>query len=238
MERIVLLRPALLAIACSALLVMAVACAAHNSGHQRDPHAAGHQHSFADAQKWAKRFEDTERDAWQQPDRVLAHLDLEPSMVVADIGSATGYFPVRIARLVDAGRVWGVDLEPDMVRYLNARARREGLTNLYSVLGTFDDALLPEPVDRVLMVNTYHHIAERPAYFRRLLPFIREGGSVAIVDFRMGQIPIGPPEERRIEPEQVIHEMREAGFAHRATHELPYQYLLIFDGGSTEPRPQ
>ena len=71
------------------------------------------------------------------------------------------------------------------------------------MLGTFDDALLPEPVDRILMVNTYHHISDRPAYFRRLLPFVRADGRVAIVDFRMGQIPVGPPEHRRIESEQV-----------------------------------
>ena len=107
------------------------------------------------------RFEDPSRDTWQKPDVVIDALNLEPSSLVADIGAATGYFPVRIARRLPEGRVWGIDVEPDMVRYLNARARKEGLSHLFSVLATENDPLLPEPVDVVLVVNTYHHISER-----------------------------------------------------------------------------
>ncbi len=139
----------------------------------RPTEASSHQghmpHSFDNADEWAKRFEDPARDAWQKPDEVVAALALAPDAKVADVGSGTGYFAVRLARAVPRGHVYGADIEPDMARYLAERARREGLSNLTPVLAAADDAKLPEPVDLVLVVNTYHHIGEREAYFRRLL---------------------------------------------------------------------
>ncbi|MDF1561425.1 MAG: class I SAM-dependent methyltransferase [Deltaproteobacteria bacterium] len=201
------------------------------------PHGSGH-HRFDDADAWAKTFENPERDAWQRPDEVLAALAISETAVAADIGSATGYFPVRMARLASGGRVWGVDVEPDMVRFLNERARKEGLANLFSILGTFESPLLPEPVDLILMVDTYHHIEARPAYFRRLQSSLKPGGRIAIVDFKMGEIPVGPPESRRLAPEVIDGEMREAGYTRLTLDQelLPYQYLAVYglDEGPTE----
>src|SRR5688572_8371458 len=68
-----------------------------------------HQHRFSDAEKWAKVFDDPERDAWQKPDEVIRALKLAPDALVADIGAGTGYFAVRFARTVPQGRVYGVD---------------------------------------------------------------------------------------------------------------------------------
>src|SRR3990167_1183974 len=75
--------------------------------------AGGHDahHRFDDADAWAARFEDPKRDAWQKPDEVIAALALPPDAKVADIGSATGYFPVRFAKALPQGRVFGVDVE-------------------------------------------------------------------------------------------------------------------------------
>jgi SAM-dependent methyltransferase len=198
---------------------------------------AGHHHGhhrFDDAERWAAHFEDPARDVWQRPDAVVTALGLAPSARVADIGAATGYFPVRLARAVPEGRVWGVDIEPDMVRYLNERARREGLANLFAVLGTAADPLLPEPVDLVLVVNTYHHIEDRSGYFGRLRQHLRPGGRLAIVDFRMGDLPVGPPEAMKVPPEQVRAELESAGYRLVAddTGLLPHQYLLVFEAAA------
>jgi SAM-dependent methyltransferase len=84
-----------------------------------------HQHSFSGAEQWAHVFDDPKRDAWQKPHEVIQALALGPDAVVADIGSGTGYFAVRFANMVPRGRVYGVDVEPDMVRYLAERAKRE-----------------------------------------------------------------------------------------------------------------
>lgn len=206
----------------------------HHGAAPAGEHAYRHEghapHRFEDAERWAARFEDASRDAWQKPGVVLDALALAPDHVVADIGSATGYFPVRIAPRVPRGRVWGVDVEPDMVRYLNARARREGHANLFSVLGRPDDALLPEPVDRVLLVDTYHHIADRTAYFAGLAAHLAPGGRLVIVDFERGDLPVGPPDAMKIPPDQVRRELEAAGWELESSLHgtLPYQYVLVF----------
>lgn len=195
-------------------------------------HHKGHgPHRFENADAWAKQFEDPARDAWQKPDDVVAALALSPSSKVADIGSATGYFAARIARAVPDGVVYGVDIEPDMARYLTERAAREGLSNLHAVVAAPDDPKLPEAVDRVLVVDTYHHIEGRLAYFGALRAHLTPGARVAIVDFKMGELPVGPPESMRIAPERITEEMAAAGYRvvvdDRTT--LPYQAILIYE---------
>ncbi len=200
----------------------------HPAGHP-GPHEGMHQHRFEDAEAWAGRFEDPARDAWQKPDEVIAALKLAKTAKVADIGSATGYFPVRLARAVSKGRVWGVDIEPDMVRYLNARARKEKLGNLWSVLGTASDPLIPEPVDLVLMVDTYHHIGDRTAYLKTLKGYLAKGARLVIIDFKKGELPVGPPDAMKLAAAEVIAEVVPAGY--RASGQLdfmPYQYGLVF----------
>ena len=82
--------------------------------HGREDNATVH-HRFEDAEVWAARFENPERDSWQLPEKVVSALVTRQDMVVADIGSATGYFPVRFARACPLGMVIGADIEPDMV---------------------------------------------------------------------------------------------------------------------------
>src|ERR1035437_8345201 len=77
-----------------------------------------HQHSFSDAEHWAEAFDDPSRDAWQQPHQVIEALALKPDAAVADTGSGTGHFAARLAHFVPRGRVYAVDIEPDMVKYL------------------------------------------------------------------------------------------------------------------------
>ena len=115
-----------------------------------------------------------------------------------------------------------------MVRYLTERARREGVGNLTPVQASPTDARLPQAVDLVLLVNTYHHLGERPAYFRRLQPSLRRAGRVAVVDFHL-DAPVGPPRRTRIPAAAVKEEMGEAGYGLVTEHGfLPYQYFLVF----------
>jgi cyclopropane fatty-acyl-phospholipid synthase-like methyltransferase len=183
-------------------------------------------HSFDDAERWAAVFDDPARDAWQKPDEVVDALHLAADAHVADVGAGTGYFAVRLARAVPRGKVYAVDIEPDMIRYMGERAQREGLANLVPVLGAADDARIPEPVDLVLVVDTYHHIADRTAYFRRIAGSLRPGGRVVIVDFT-AESPIGPPVEHRLSVERVVAELGDAGYAEVARHDfLPNQYVV------------
>ena len=187
-----------------------------------------HQHSFSGAEKWAHVFDDPKRDAWQKPHEVIQALALKPDAVIADIGSGTGYFAMRFANMVPRGRVYGVDIEPDMVKYLAERAKREKRGNVVAIAGAPDDPRLPEKVDLILMVDVFHHVAERERYFRKLRSSLKPGGRVAIIDFRP-DAPEGPPRAARVAPERVIAELKGAGYKLANEHRfLPNQYFLVF----------
>ena len=190
------------------------------------PHT--HRHSFGDAEKWAHVFDDPERDAWQKPHEVIRALALKPDAVIADIGAGTGYFSARFANMTPQGRVYGVDTEPDMVKHLAERARREGLKNLTAVAAQPGDPRLPEKADLIILVDVYHHIESREGYFRSLRKALKPGGRVAVIDFRMDS-PAGPPRSARIAPDAVKAEMKRAGYVLAQEHAfLPNQYFLIF----------
>jgi predicted methyltransferase len=192
-------------------------------------HGEQHMHRrFDDAQKWSKVFDDPARDAWQKPAEVIAALKLAPEAIVADIGSGTGYFAVRLARAVPKGKVYAADVEPEMVRFLNARAAREGLANLTSHGAGDEGPNLPGQVDLAFVVDTYHHIPRRSRYFERLKAALRPGGKIAIIDFRLDS-PTGPPVKHRIPPDQVKAEMERAGYRLEEQPDfLPNQYFLVF----------
>ncbi len=209
---------------CAALQVSAAAA--------QTPHTR--QHSFDDAEKWAKVFDDPERDAWQKPHEVIKALALKPDAVIADIGAGTGYFSVRFANMTPQGRVYGVDTEPEMVKHLAERAKREGLKNLTAVAGKPGDPRIPEKADLIILVDVYHHIESREGYFRNLQKALKPGGRVAVIDFRMDS-PVGPPRSARIAPDAVKAELKRAGYALAQEHAfLPNQYFLVFRpaGGS------
>ena len=205
---------------CALLLLLA------GPGLAQSPHT--HDHSFGDAEKWAKVFDDPARDAWQKPHQVIQALALKPDAVIADIGSGTGYFAMRFAHMVPKGRVYGLDTEPDMVKYLADRAKREGMRNITAVAALPDEPKLPEKADLVVLVDVFHHIEGRERYFEKLRGSLNSGGRVAVIDFRMDS-PEGPPKAARIAPEQVKAEMKKAGYAVDQEHGfLPNQYFLVF----------
>ncbi len=200
------------------------------------PHHGGQGHScgsanhrFENADRWAKVFDDPERDAWQHPDDVVRELGLTPSSVVADLGAGTGYFSMRLARVVPSGKVFAVDIEPGMVEHVKKRAREAKLENVTGIVAAADDPKLPPGVDVVLVVDTYHHLTERTRYFEGVRSKLAPGGRVVIVDFKKGDFPVGPPDAHKIAPDAVKTEMAAAGFrACKSYDALPYQYVLFF----------
>ena len=210
----------------AALLLSAFTGLLPVSSEAQSPHT--HQHSFGDAEKWAKVFDDPERDAWQKPHEVIKALALKPDAIIADIGAGTGYFSARFANMTPRGRVYGVDTEPEMVKHLAERARREGLKNLTAVAGKPDDPGIPENADLVILVDVYHHVEDRARYFRNLQKSLKPGGRVAVIDFRMDS-PVGPPKRARVAPAAVKAEMKSAGYVLAQEHAfLPNQYFLVF----------
>jgi ubiquinone/menaquinone biosynthesis C-methylase UbiE len=163
-----------------------------------------------------KRFayEGFDRDSWQKPEEVIALLGIPEGAVVADVGAGGGYFTFRLARAVgDAGRVYAVDVDEDMLAFLEERATEEGADNVEVVRGAFDDPNLPDGrIDLLFTSNTYHHIEERPAYFGRVLADLAPNGRVAILE--LNDASWFPRTFGHSTPrETIVAEMDQAGYA-------------------------
>lgn len=196
--------------------------------HADHGHHGHHRHRFDDAASWSKVFDDPARDAWQKPAAVVAAMAIAPGMTVADVGAGTGYFEPHLSSAVgDGGKVLAIDIEPDMVRFTNERAKREGLANVEARLGApADPKLEAASVDRVLVVDTWHHVEDRAAYAKKLAAALRPGGVVFIVDFTK-ESPHGPPANARLTPEEVSADLRGAGLeAKKIEVALPHQYMI------------
>jgi ubiquinone/menaquinone biosynthesis C-methylase UbiE len=213
----------------AALLAAALAPAALHAQAAVPPHEMHQRHG--DPAAYIASLDDPTRDAYQKPDEVLKALALRPGEVVADVGAGSGYFTVRFARAVgDAGRVYAVDVSPEMVRHLNRRLRNAGIRNVWTVLADPDDPLLPDAsVDRFVIVDTWHHIEDQPKYLGLLRRMLKPGGQIVHIDFQKRDLPVGPPESMKIAREDLVKQMEVAGFRLAAEHGfLPYQYFLVF----------
>jgi len=160
-----------------------------------------------------KRFayEGFDRDDWQQPQRVIEALEIEPGMQVADVGAGGGYFTFKLADAVGAeGKVFAVDVDDDMIAYLREYAAEQGYENVSVVRGEFADPLLQDgTIDLVFTSNTYHHIEDPVAYFAVVRDDLRPGGRVAILDLNEGPF---FARDHFTDPDQIAREMEAAGY--------------------------
>jgi ubiquinone/menaquinone biosynthesis C-methylase UbiE len=176
-------------------------------------------------------YEGFNRDQWQQQDRVIESLQIQPGERVADLGSGSGYFTPALAKAVGpAGRVYAVDVDKEMNEIVAERARREGLNNVEVILARPDDPLLPvSGIDLIFTSNTYHHIQNRVNYFANLRKYIRPNGRVAVIDFdRRGWL---QGLWKHYTPSEFIkREMEQAGYKlQREFDFLDRQSFLIFE---------
>jgi arsenite methyltransferase len=129
-------------------------------------------------------YEGLNRDNWQQPQKVIAALEIPPGATVADIGAGSGYFTFKLAEAVGpTGKVYAVDIDPDMVNLIGRTIKEKTVGNVEPILAKPDESLLPKnSVDLVFTSNTYHHIENRVAYFADLRQRLRPAGRLAIVE--------------------------------------------------------
>jgi ubiquinone/menaquinone biosynthesis C-methylase UbiE len=176
-------------------------------------------------------YEGFGRDAWQKPDEVIALLELRAGDHVADIGAGGGYFAFHLADAVgDAGRVYAVDVDDDMIEYLRARVAEEGRANVEVIRAEFHDPLLPDGrIDLVFSCDTYHHLAERIDYFTKLRGDLAPGARVAILDFN-GQSWFARSFGHTTPKQTIVDELAAAGYRLVADHDLiERQHFLVFE---------
>ena len=183
---------------------------------------------------WLERPERAEREL---PERVVDSLRLAPDDVVADVGAGTGYFTFRIAERVPEGGVYAVDIQPEMLDIIDARAEAEGFENVVAVQGTADDPNLPDAsVDVALIVDAYHEFSHPREMMEGIVRALRPGGRVVLIEYR-GE---DPAEGRRpavsIKPlhtmteAQVRRELEAVGLRWRSTGAfVPGQHVLVFE---------
>lgn len=185
--------------------------------------------SCAIVKKYA--YEGPGRDETQQPARVVSELALSPGDRVADLGAGGGYFTFRLADAVGpSGKVYAVDVDPDMTEMVAEMARERGAANVAVVLAEPDDPKLPDgQVDLVFTSNTYHHIADRVAYFTRLRRDLSAKGRVAVLDYHEGANWFARWFGHLTPTATVEAEMKQAGYRLAAAPDfLTEQTFLIF----------
>lgn len=144
-----------------------------------------------------------ERDREERTDLLLAALMLQPGTVVADIGAGTGYLFRRMAPIVmPGGKIWAVDVQPEMITLLQAGVKRSGLTQIEAKLSVVDDVKLPaSSVDLAIMVDVYHELAYPHEVMTSLLKSLKPSGRVVFVEYKA---------EDPLVPIKQLHKMSEA----------------------------
>ena len=175
-------------------------------------------------------LEGPDRDAWQEPDRIMDALGIADGAVVADVGAAGGWFTVRLANRVGPnGLVYAEDIQREMIQSINRRVVRAELSNVQTIIGTPSNPLLPGPVDAVLIVEVYCAVDDPVTLLRNVVARLKPGGRVGIVEYRLDGGGPGPPLDQRVDPDTVIREAEAAGLQLITRDDsFRFQYLLVF----------
>src|SRR5215831_3155753 len=168
------------------------------------------------ADEWVNTLEGPQRVATQKIDQVLAKLNLKPGMIVADIGAGSGLFSRPLAKAVGtSGKVYAVDIQQDLLDYINKRSKEEKIPNIQTVLGEFSDPRLPaRDVDLAFINDVLHHIENRAAYLQALGTYIKPSGRIVIIEMNKDDpnTPHKNQPELLVSKDQIAQWMSDAGF--------------------------
>jgi SAM-dependent methyltransferase len=173
-------------------------------------------------------FDSPGRDQRLHIDHVMDILGIAPGKSVADIGAGSGWFALRAARRVgSSGTVYAVDINPEAIRYIDRRVHSESLANIKTILSKPDDPMLPkEAVDAVLLLKTYHEVADPVALLEHLRPALRPGARLGIIDRN------GNGTDHGVGRKIVMEEAARAGYRLVETYEFVkddgMDYFLVF----------
>jgi ubiquinone/menaquinone biosynthesis C-methylase UbiE len=182
----------------------------------------GHQ-----AIMWLERESRVESE---KPDLTVQNLNLKPDDVVADIGAGAGYFSFRIAQQVPKGKVYAVDIQPEMLEAIALFKEDQQITNVETVLGQENNPNLPtESIDLALMVDAYHEFAYPREMMERIVQALKPGGRVVLLEYRKENPMIMIKSLHKMTQKQVKKELQAVGLKWQETKEfLPEQHFLVF----------
>ncbi len=166
-----------------------------------------------------------DRLQWQDPEAILESFGLRPGMVLADVGCGTGFFSIPASKMVGPeGRVYGVDMQEEMLWNFQSRLVEAGVNNVLPVLSLEDAIPLPSgSVDMILLVNTLHELSG-DATLLEIGRILRPGGFLGVVDWQKESMEMGPPVEHRLSLEEAEEKMRSLGYSVREVEVGPHHY--------------
>jgi ubiquinone/menaquinone biosynthesis C-methylase UbiE len=176
---------------------------------------------------WLER---EEREMEENTSLLLKNLAVKPGMVVADIGAGSGYHSALLSKMVGTGKVFAVDVEPEMIAYLNARIKQEKLTRIVPVLSTEQKVSLPEnTIDMMLLVDVYHEFSFPYEMALSMRAALKPGGKLVLVEFRAEDPTVPIKTIHKMSEAQAIKEFKAAGFAFdKNIDNLPWQHCMVF----------
>jgi cyclopropane fatty-acyl-phospholipid synthase-like methyltransferase len=194
---------------------------------QEDTNKSNHMMHKTSTEELIKRFESPERDAYQKPEAVLTYLGELKGKTIEDIGAGSGYFSVKLA--AKGAHVIAADVDDVFLAHIKKRIQEEQISNIEVRKIPLDNpALKTQEADIVLVVNTYHHIEKRPAYFSLVKKGLKANGELVIIDFFKTEVPVGPPVDHKFSIDEVVAELKEAGYSSFEVNVnlLPYQFII------------
>jgi ubiquinone/menaquinone biosynthesis C-methylase UbiE len=176
---------------------------------------------------WLER---EEREMEENTSLLLKNLAVKPGMVVADIGAGSGYHSALLSKMVGTGKVFAVDVEPEMIAYLNARIKQEKLSRIVPVLSTEQKVSLPEnSIDMMLLVDVYHEFSFPYEMALSMRAALKPGGKLVLVEFRVEDPTVPIKTIHKMSETQAIKEFKAAGFAFdKNIDNLPWQHCMVF----------
>jgi len=175
----------------------------------------------------AKRFDTPDRATWQKPDEVLDFMKIDKEDIVAEIGPGTGYFTFPLAGRCK--KVIALDIDTAFINHLNREKAIRRVGNIeIRLTGRDEPKLEMMECDKVVLVNSAHQLEKTAKYLSKARKCLPIGGSVLIVDFKAGELPVGPPEQYKLPLKKLTRELGLAGFRSLDvdTTTLPYQYMV------------
>ena len=189
-----------------------------------------HLRPFDEVEKYIAFLEKPGRAIWQKPDDVVRALGLKGTETLVDVGAGSGYFAFRFARALPQGKVVAADTEAEMIRHIHHRAMSDGIKNIQAALIKPVDPEINKDADWVFICDVLHHVPDRSAWLGRVVAEMKPGARLALIEFKEGKLPQGPPESAKIPRAQLIDLASKAGLALDGEQSklLPYQVFLVF----------
>jgi ubiquinone/menaquinone biosynthesis C-methylase UbiE len=185
---------------------------------------------FADTQKYIDFLERGDRAIWQKPDAVIQELHLSGAEKIADVGAGSGYFTFRFARALPEGKVYAIDIEPEILRHIHHKSLTEGVNNLEVIRSTPDDPRISAGVNLVFVCDVIHHVKDSELWLKNLSSQMKKGALLVVIEFKEGNLPQGPPAAVKIPKRKLIDMILRHNFRldRDKADFLPYQIFLIF----------